>query len=132
MTVEGRKIHVYIGDELACISVFGEFDVPRFTVNAPDRAGFKSQRAGNVRIGVEKATIYTEDGTITEMQKRILDSKEMRSLVAFHRFREGEAIHFYRNVLVLYARNDDMTVELVAMVSAVAKAVPISAPSQLT
>ena len=68
----------------------------------------------------------------TEAQQRVLDSKEMRTLVAFHGFREGEAIHFYRNVLVLYARNDDVTVELVSMVSAVANVVPISTPSQPT
>ena len=132
MTVEGRKVHVYVGRELARISVFGEFEVPLFTLNAADRAGFKSQRAGSVRIGVETATVYTTDGTITEVQKRVLDSKEMRTLVAFRRFREGEAIHFYRNVLVLYARNDDVTVELVAMVSALANAVPISTPPQPT
>jgi hypothetical protein len=128
MAVEGRKVHVDVGGELARISIFGEFDVPLLTVNAADRIGFKSQRAGNVRIGVETTTVYTSDGTITEVQKRILDSKEMRTLVAFRCFREGEAIHFYRNALVLYARNDDVTVELVAVVSAVANALPISKP----
>ncbi len=117
---------MYVEEELACISVFAEFDAPRFTVNAADRSGFKSQRAGNVRIGAVTMEVYTEDGTIAEVQKRVLNSKEMRALVAFHPFRDGEAMHLYRNVLVLYARVDDVTPELVATVSAVANTVPIT------
>jgi hypothetical protein len=129
MIVADRKTQVYIGKELACISVFAKFDVPRFTVNAADRCGFKSQRAGNVQIGAVTVEVYTEEGTLAEVQKHVLNSEEMRTLVASHTFRSGEAMHFYRNVLVLYARNEDITPELVAKVNMVANIVPTSTAS---
>jgi hypothetical protein len=114
---------------LACISVFAEFDVPRFTVNAADRCGFKSQRAGNVQIGPMTVEVFTEDGTLAEVQKHVLDSGEMRTFVTSHAFRSGEAMHFYRNALVLYARNEDIAPELVAKVNMVANIVPTSKAS---
>ena len=130
MMVEDRKTQVHIGEELACISVFAEFDVPRFTVNAADRCGFKSQIAGNVQIGAATVEVYTEDGTLAEVHKRVLNSEEVRTLVTSHPFRSGEAMHFYRNALVLYARNEDMTPELVATVNLVANIVPTFKRSQ--
>jgi hypothetical protein len=121
----GRKTEVYVGDELACISTFGDFDLPRFTVNAPDRCGFRSESAGTVRVGVDKLAIFTEDGDISDVQSRVLDSQKMRTLIAFHSFREGEAIHFYRNCVVLYARKEDATPELIELMNALANALPI-------
>jgi hypothetical protein len=120
MTIGGRKIEVFVGDELACISVFGDFDMARFTLNAPDLIGFRSRSVGIVQIGPEKLPVFTEDGSISGIQKRVLDPKEMRTLVAFHSFREGEAIHFYRNGILLYARNEDVTEELILMLNALA------------
>jgi hypothetical protein len=120
-----RRIKVSVGEELACISLAGDFEVPLFTLNAPDRMGFRSQRAGNVRIGLEKMPVFTQDGRVAAVQRNVLDSREMRTLVAFHPFREGEAIHFYRNGINLYTRNEDVTAELIGMVRAVADILPI-------
>jgi hypothetical protein len=124
ITVGGRRIKVFAGDELACVSLSGDFDVARFSLNAPDRIGHRSQRAGTVRIGPEKLDVFTEAGSITGMQKRVLDSKEMRTLIAFHSFREGEAIHLYRNGVLLYARNEDITPDLIGMLNALANVLP--------
>jgi len=55
MKIGGRITEVYLGGELACISTSGEFDLPLFTVNAPDRMGFRTNYAGTVRIGPEKS-----------------------------------------------------------------------------
>jgi hypothetical protein len=125
--VGGKRIKVKVGEELACISLAGEFDVSLFTVNAPGRIGFRSMMAGNVRIGLERLPVFTQDGRVVAAQKKILDSREMRTLVAFHQFREGEAIHFYRNGILLYARNEDVTSELIGMIIAVGDALPICA-----
>ena len=70
--------------------------------------------------------MFTEDGTLADAHQRVLSSEEMRTLVTSHFFRSGEAMHFYRNVLVLYARNEDITPELVAKVNRVASIVPTS------
>jgi hypothetical protein len=123
--VRDRRIDVWVGQELACISLAGDFDVPLFTLNAPDRIGFRSAMAGSVRIGLEKLPVFTQDGRVAAVQKNILDSREVRTLVAFHPFRKGEAIHFYRNGMTLYARNEDVTSELIDMIIAVADVVPI-------
>jgi hypothetical protein len=126
MAVGGRKIKVLAGDELACISVHGDFDVTRFSLNEPNWIGHRSLRAGTVRIGPEKLDVFTEEGTITDTQKGVLNSKEMRTLIAFHSFREGESIHFYRNGVLLYARNEDVTTELIAMLCALTNSLPSS------
>jgi len=116
---------VEVGEELACVSVRGEFDVPLFTLNAPDRMGFRSKMAGNVGFGLEKLLMFTKDGRVATIQKSILDSREMRTLIALHPFREGEAMHFYRNAINLYARNEDITVDFIGMVSAVADVITV-------
>jgi hypothetical protein len=122
--IGSRRTKVYLGEELACISTLGNFDLPLLTVNAPDRMGFRSKEAGTVRIGPEKLTLFTEDGSIADIHKRVLDSKEMRTIIAFHSFREGEAIHFYRNGILLYARKDDVNTELIGMLNALANILP--------
>jgi hypothetical protein len=122
MKVDGRRIQVYFGEELACIRLSGNFDGPIFTVNAPDYFG-RTKNAGKVQIGPDRLILFSPDGNITDIQKRILDSKEMRTLVAFHSFRKGEAIHLYRNGLCLYLRNEDVNAALIRMLNAVAIAV---------
>jgi hypothetical protein len=123
MKVDGRRIQVYFGEELACIRLSGNFDTPIFTVNAPDYFG-QTKNAGKVQIGPEKLMLFSTDGNITGIQKRILDSQAMRTLVAFHSFRKGEAIHFYGNGICLYLRNEDVNAALIRMLNAVAYAAP--------
>lgn len=122
--VEGRRTQVYFGEELACVHLSGVFDLPIFTLNEPSHTGHQSKNAGAVQIGPEKLTVFTEGGDMIGIQKQILDSKEMRTLLAFHSFREGEAIHFYRNSLCLYLRTEDVTAALMRMLNAVANALP--------
>jgi hypothetical protein len=87
LKLDGRKTEVCIGNELARISTFGEFALPRITVNDSDRCGFRSKRAGTVRIGADMLALFTEDRSISDVQSCVLDSKEMRTLIAFHSFR---------------------------------------------
>jgi hypothetical protein len=67
VNVDGRRIRVYFGRELACIQLSGNFDGPPFTVNAPDYFG-KTTVAGTVQIGPEKLTVFSTDGNITGIQ----------------------------------------------------------------
>lgn len=122
--VDGRRTQVYFGEELACIQLSGDFDLPLLTLNAPDHIGFRTKHAGTVHIGLEKLNVFSENGDLSDKQKQVLDSKQMRTLLAFHSFREGEAIHFFRNGLCLYLRAEDVTAALIRMLSAVANALP--------
>ena len=123
MRVDGRRIQVYFGEELACIRLTGNFALTILTVNSADYFG-QTKNAGTVHIGPAKLVVFCTGGNLTGIHKRILDSKEMRTLAAFHSFRKGEAIHFYRDALRLYLRNEDVNAAIIRMLNAVAKAVP--------
>lgn len=120
----GRRIEIFASGELACISIPGEFDVPLFTVNSQDRGGFTSFSIGKVRIGSSDYEVFTKDGVATNSQNRLLHSVELAELISVHSFRRGEALHFYRNCLVLYARREDLSSVLVRRMVALAEVIP--------
>jgi hypothetical protein len=124
LSQSGRKTEIVAGEELGRISTFGEFDMPRFTINAKDRIGFESASAGNVRIGMSVFEVFAEDGQLTSAQRKILRSTELAELTRYHQFREGEALHFYRNGIVLYVRREDLSAELVSLQVALASILP--------
>lgn len=109
----GLRIEVVTNQELARVSVFGEFNVPFFTVHSQDRGGFTSFPVGRIRIGSLDDEVFTRDGTITDAQYVVLRSAELAEVISAHQFRSGEALHFYRNGLVLYARVEDVSSILV-------------------
>lgn len=120
----GRRIEIVVSQELGRISVFGEFDVPFFTVNSKDQSGFTSFSIGRVQIGSVDYEVFTKDGIITSAQNRLLRSIELAELFSGHQFKRGEALHFYRNGLVLYARSEDMSGMLVHRMVALAEIIP--------
>lgn len=120
----GRRVEVMASQELACVSVFGEFDVPLFTVNSQDRCGFTSFSIGKVGIGSFDYEVFTKDGVVTNSQNRLLRSVELADLISIHPFRRGEALHFYRNCLVLYVRAEDLSIELVRCMAALVEIIP--------
>lgn len=120
----GKRIEVFASGELACISIPGEFNVPFFTINSQDQCGFTSFSVGKVRFGSFDYEVFTKDGVITNSQNRILRSVELADLIPIHPFRRGEALHFYRNCLVLYARPEDLSRVLVRRMVALAEVIP--------
>jgi hypothetical protein len=120
----GKRIEVFASGELACISILGEFDVPLFTVNSPDRGGFTTFSIGQAMIGSSDYEVFTKDGNATNSQNRLLRSVELADLVSVHPFRRGEALHFYRNCLILYARVEDLSTVLVRRMVALAEVIP--------
>jgi hypothetical protein len=124
-TRSGRRIEIFASQELGCVRVYGEFDMPFFTVNSQDRSGFTSFSIGKVRIGSLDYEVFTKDGVVTNSQDRILRSTELADLISVHPFRIGEALHFYRNVLVLYARLEDFSTVLVDRMVVLAEIIPV-------
>ncbi len=119
-----RKIQILANEELGCVSVSGDFDVSPFTINAGDRIGFKSVFAGDVRMGPREYAVFTKDGRLTASQRNTLHFAEVATLIRSHRFRTGEALHFYRNGLILYVRKEDLSSELVFLLLALANSMP--------
>lgn len=119
-----RRIEIVASQELACVSLLGEFDVPLFTVNAQDQCGFTSFSVGKVGIGSFDYEVFTKDGVVTNSQNRLLRSVELADLISVHPFRRGEALHFYRNRLVLYVRVEDLSSALVDCMVALAEIIP--------
>lgn len=122
----GRRIDIWANQELASVSILGEFDVPPFTVHSKNRSGFASFSVGEVRIGLFDYEVFTKDGVVTNAQDRLLRSVELANLISVHPFRKGEALHFYRNCLVLYARIEDISSELARRMVALAAIIPES------
>ena len=120
----GRRIQILANKELGNVSIFGEFDVPFFTVNSQDRCGFTSFSIGKVRIGSFDYEVFTKDGVVTNAQDRLLRSVELVDLISTHPLSRGEALHFYRNCLVFYARVEDLSSVLVRRMLALAEIIP--------
>jgi hypothetical protein len=119
-----RKVWILVSGELGCISIFGNFDIPHFTMVSKDRSGFSSFPAGNINIGQVSYPVFNENGIPTESQNQILLSVELRALIATHEFRRGEALHFYRNCIVLYVRKEDISSELLQRMVGLANIIP--------
>ncbi len=68
--------------------------------------------------------VFTKDGVVTSSQNQILCSIELADLISTHPFRKGEALHFYRNALILYARDEDLSSLLVRRMVALAEVIP--------
>jgi hypothetical protein len=120
----GRRIEIVTSQELGRVSIFDEFDVPLFTINSQDRCGFTSFSIGKVRVGSFDYEVFTKGGVVTSSQKRLLRSIELAHLISVHQLRRGEALHFYRNCLVLYNRIEDLSSVLVRHMVALAKIIP--------
>ena len=120
----GRRIEILANKELGKVSIFGEFNVPFFTINSQDRCGFASLSIGKVRIGLIDYEVFAKDGVVTNSQSRLLHSVELADLISLHQLRRGEALHFYRNCLVLYARAEDLSSVLVRRMIALAEIIP--------
>jgi hypothetical protein len=112
---------------LACLSVYGDFELNRFAINAKDCCGFRSVSAGLFEVGSRLLEVFSEDGQLTEVEKRVLHSPELSKLTICHELRDGEAIHIYRNVIVLYLRKEDISNELVLVLGALAEILPTAA-----
>ena len=121
----GSGVEIAANQELACVSISGEFDVPFFTVNSQDRCGFSSLSIGKVKIGSLEYEVFTKDGVVTDSQSQLLRSVELTDLISLHPFRRGEAVHFYRNSLILYARVKDLSAPLVHRIIALAEIIPV-------
>jgi len=119
-----RRIEVVASQELGRVSILGEFDVPFFTVNSQDQCGFTSLSIGRVRIGPFDYEVFTKDGVVTNSQNLLLRSVELADLISAHHLRKGEALQFYRNRLVLYARPEDLSSILVRRMVALAEVIP--------
>jgi hypothetical protein len=120
----GRRIDIKTNQELGRISIFGQFDIPFFTIHSRDRSGFASSSIGEAQIGPFSYEIFAKDGVVTNAQSRLLHSAELADLISSHPFRKGEALHFYRNCLVLYVRVEDLSTVLVSSMVALAAIIP--------
>jgi hypothetical protein len=120
----GRRIEIAANSEFGCVSISGDFDVPLLTVNGQDRCGFTSFSIGAVRIGSFDYEVFTKDGVATDSQNQLLHSSELAGLISIHPFRKGEALHFYRNRLILYVRREDLSAMLVRRMLALAEIIP--------
>ncbi len=124
VALSAYKVQILANDELGCISIFGNFTLPRLTVNAEDRSGFKSVASGDVGIGSDQYPVFTEGGNITTLQRQALRSPALDQLITHHALRPGEALNIYRNCIVLYVRNADLSYELILLLVAFADVVP--------
>lgn len=119
-----RRIEILGSRELGCISIFGEFDVQFFSIHSKDQSGFASASIGKVKIGPSDYEVFTKDGVVTNSQRRLLRSTELADLISNLPLRKGEALHFYRNCLVLYTRIEVISSVLVQRMVALASIMP--------
>lgn len=124
VTIDARKINVFANEKLGSVCIGGNFELPNFTINAPDRMGFKSVSAGVFKIGASEYAVFTRNGSLAVSQVDILKLAELVKLTEYHRFRKGDALHFYRNGLILYVREEDLSSELVFLLLALAARIP--------
>jgi hypothetical protein len=96
---QGRDVLLMVNRDYLQLSCNGSFDLEPFTINVEERVGFPSRPTDTRIVGYP---VFTGDGKISSRQQRILTNSRLVELLREIQFREGESLHLFRNVIVLY------------------------------
>jgi len=106
LTYRGRTVVVLAGRAYVHVSTDRIFESPPFTINARQKAGFRSELAATVSVGGAQYSVFTEDGRVSSEQKSVLDRPELLLLLVGAGLQEEESLHFTKGEMGFYLKRD--------------------------
>lgn len=103
-TYEGRKVTVLENSAYANGMVKGTFASRPFSINAKQKAGFRSEYASTFTVGSNQYPVFTEVGKLSPDQEDLLGRPELASLVEESKLREGESLCFTKGEIGFYLK----------------------------
>jgi len=91
-TCRARKIKLFSNHTYINIRIEGSFEIRPFSINLKIRIGYRSAYASDIQSLHTKLPIFTEDGLLSEIHKRVLDRPELIALLNCAELQNGEGL----------------------------------------
>jgi hypothetical protein len=103
-TYKGRRVTVLENKDYANGTVQGMFASRPFSINAKQRAGFRSEFARTLAVAGKRYAVFAETHRLSPDQEDILGRTELSSLVEESNLREGESLYFTQGEIGFYLK----------------------------